>query len=165
MKLEERQGGGTGWGHLQKYKYLQLHFPISFPPPRLTISKLNLQEKNKELHYPEGHGVKSYLCQLQHRPGGTKENRLFLRPTNTTTTSDWQEVNTWIVLSEHRPRKTKYPWNRRYLQARSSNHFLSWKLATESHCQHEPRKYYFPLICNIKYSGDKHFITQGQQVQ
>jgi len=41
MKRQPK-GGGWRWRDLQKYKYLCLHFPISFPSPKVTIYCINL---------------------------------------------------------------------------------------------------------------------------
>lgn len=110
--------GGWGWGDLQKYKYLWLYFPTSFPAPRLTKYCATFARKEQgAVLPPEGHGINSYPCQLQHRPGGTEGNGLFHRSTTYQQNNyhNWCEVTAWLVLSEHRPRKKSYPWSMRCL--------------------------------------------------
>lgn len=70
------KGEAVGGGIYKNTSICDSTFPRLF---QLWYIVLNLLEKNKELCYPEGHRVKSYLGQLQCRLGG--RTGFFHRPT------------------------------------------------------------------------------------
>lgn len=129
-------GGGWEWGHLQKYKYLRLHFPTSFPALRLTIYCVKLTRKEQG-------------AVLSRRPRG-KELSV---PTPAQAGRDWGEgaiSQTNLFPTKWLPQLTwsKHPVSPLRIQAkeevhmehemptpRASGHLLSWKLSIKSHCQ------------------------------